>query len=203
MKKLLFLITILLAGTSAATAAESAADIIAKAADKFTSAPSVSVYYSMTTDGGTATGEMLFAGQRFHISAPQLLTWYDGTTQWTYLPQENEVSISEPTAEELQQVNPFSVISTFRRGYDAKIVKSDKTSRTITLTARQASAEIRSATITLTNATMLPSSIDLTMKSGQKMSITITSISVGKSVNINAFRFPSKRYPGAEVVDLR
>ncbi|MDE6383301.1 MAG: outer-membrane lipoprotein carrier protein LolA [Paramuribaculum sp.] len=203
MKKILLLLTILLAGTSAVSAAESASDIIARAAGRFSSAPSVSVYYSMTTDNGTATGEMLFSGQRFHISAPQLLTWYDGTTQWTYLPQENEVSISEPTADELQQVNPFAVISTFQRGYNARLVKSDKTSKTVALTAQSKTAEIQSATITLTTSTMLPSRIDLTMKSGQKMSITITSISVGKSLNINAFRFPKARYPKAEIVDLR
>ncbi|MDE5800965.1 MAG: outer-membrane lipoprotein carrier protein LolA, partial [Paramuribaculum sp.] len=102
-----------------------------------------------------------------------------------------------------QQVNPFAVISTFQRGYNARLVKSDKTSKTVALTAQSKTAEIQSATITLTTSTMLPSRIDLTMKSGQKMSITITSISVGKSLNINAFRFPKARYPKAEIVDLR
>lgn len=203
MKKILLLLAILLTGTSAVRAAESASDIIAKAAERFSAAPSVSVYYSMSTDNGTATGEMLFSGQRFHISSPQLLTWYDGTTQWTYLPQENEVSISEPTADELQQVNPFAVISTFQRGYNASLMKSDNASKTVSLTAQSKAAEIQTATVTLNASTMLPSRIDLTMKSGQKMSITITSISIGKSLNINAFRFPKARYPKAEVVDLR
>lgn len=203
-RRLTFIILSLLALTLPAQAAESASDIIAKAADKFSSAPSISASYTMTSSaGGSTSGKVLFSGQKFHMTSPELLTWYDGTTQWTYLVADNEVNISEPTADELQQINPFAVISTFRRGYSAKIVRTDKSTKVVTLTAQSGNAEIRSATIHISASTMLPAKIELSMRSGQSATITISGITIGKTLNINSFRFPKARYPKAEVVDLR
>lgn len=201
-KRLIILLTAIISFPQC-FAAEKASDILDRTAKKFSSAPSISAYYTISSANGTSSGEMLFAGQKFHIKSPELLTWYDGTTQWSYLPSENEVNISEPTAEELQSVNPFTIISTFKRGYTAKVVKTDKSVKVITLTAQSKKAEIQSATLTINASTMLPSRIDLKMLSGQKATITITRLSIGKQVNINAFRFPAKKYPGVETVDLR
>ena len=35
---------------------------------------------------------------------------YDGKTQWVFISEYNEVSITEPTAEELREVNPLAMI---------------------------------------------------------------------------------------------
>lgn len=183
--------------------AEKASEIIDKAAAKFSGAPSISASYTMTSAEGTSSGTVVFAGQKFHMTAPGLLIWYDGTTQWTYLSAENEVNISEPTADDLQQINPFAIISTFRRGYNAKLVKSDKSTKVVSLTAQSKKSEIQIATVTVGASDYLPIKIELKLNSGRKVSIAISGVKIGKALPVKVFQFPSAKYPKAEIIDLR
>ena len=34
---------------------------------------------------GEATGTLLLNGRSYHVKTDEMLTWYDGTTQWTYV----------------------------------------------------------------------------------------------------------------------
>ena len=103
-------------------AAESATAILDKAAAQARSAKSLKATYTITADGHSQSGTLTIAGDRFIISSPQVSSWYDGKTQWTYSTQTGEVNITEPTPEELQQVNPFAIISSFRKLYIATLL---------------------------------------------------------------------------------
>ena len=82
------------------TAAESATAILDKAAAQARSAKSLKATYTITADGHSQSGTLTIAGDRFIISSPQVSSWYDGKTQWTYSTQTGEVNITEPTPEE-------------------------------------------------------------------------------------------------------
>lgn len=44
-----------------------------------------------------AEGKIEIQNRRFTIVLPEMSTWFDGTTQWTYLQSTQEVNISTPT----------------------------------------------------------------------------------------------------------
>ena len=53
---------------------------------------------------------MLLSGKRLKLSTPQLITWYDGKTQWNYIVNANEVDVSYPTKKEMTTLNPYSFL---------------------------------------------------------------------------------------------
>ena len=165
-------------------------------------APSVSAAYTVTSPSGNVAGNIVVSGQRFRISSPEMSTWFDGKTQWTYVPADREVTISEPTPDELLQINPFEIISSFRKNYNASTIKSDKSQTVIRLTSRDPKASITQAVLTLTSATLLPSRIQLTGPSG-RVTINLGSVKTGKAMTAADFRFNTRNHPGVSVNDMR
>ncbi len=202
--KTLLTLLLLLAAALPAFSADNAASVLDKAAQKIRAAKSIKASYSLSSPGsGTTSGTLTLAGDKFVMTSGDMTIWYDGTTQWVYVKADNEVNITEPTAEELQQVNPFVINTTFRQNYNARRLSSAGATKKISLTAKKSTSDIRSATVTISTSTGLPTALSLTMASGQTASIKISSLKTGQQLPVSTFRFPKASYPGAEIVDLR
>ncbi len=199
---ILFAAIAALALPAALAAADNAARTLDLAAQRFSKAPSVSAAYTVTSPSGNVAGNIVVSGQRFRISSPEMSTWFDGKTQWTYVPADREVTVSEPTPDELLQINPFEIISSFRKNYNASTVKSDKSQTVIRLSSRDPKASITQAVLTLTSATLLPSRIELTGPSG-RVTINLGSVKTGKAMTAADFRFNTRNHPGVSVNDMR
>ena len=139
-----------------AIAADTADALLGRAADKLRASKSVTAQFTLSAGGNKSAGKIILAGERFHVSTADLTTWYDGNTQWTYVPSADEVNITTPTPEELQQVNPFAIINAFRRSYKASFAGKTATTRTILLSSTAKAAEIKTVTVTLNTSTLYP-----------------------------------------------
>lgn len=193
-----------LAASLSAVAADNAASTLDGVAAKLRKSPSLAASFSLSVPGqSAATGTLTLSGDKFVMRSPKMSIWYDGTTQWTYMASDNEVSIDTPTARELQQVNPLIILNNFRQNFTAKTLKSTATTATIQLTAKNSKDDIRQATVTVNTKTQLPQEISLKLASGQTASIRISSITVGKSLPITTFRYQKSIFPKAYINDLR
>ena len=179
----------------------SANEILTNATNKYTSSKSISATFNIINNGSN-TGSITIAGDKFVITTAQLSTWFDGKTQWSYAPSANEVNISEPTQEELQQLNPFAIIGSFRNDYNAKLLDK-KNGYKISLTPKNANPTIKNIVITFNSSTFLPSLIVITTKSNTKATIKVKSINVGNALPASTFTFNASKYPGIEIIDLR
>lgn len=200
----LFAVIALIAGLCLPlSATQNATQILDKAAANAKSAKSLKASYTIIADGHRQSGTLTIAGDRFIISSPQISSWYDGKTQWTYSTQTGEVNITEPTPEELQQVNPFAIISSFRKLYKASLLKSAAGKHRISLTAINPKTDIKSVVLTLDSSSLYPTDIELTMGNKRKVGIKVNSVSAGLAIPVTDFRFDPKKHPGIPVVDLR
>ena len=59
-------------------------------------------------------GNLILQAKKFHLNTPEVKAWFDGKTQWAYFAQNNEVSVTNPTTEELAETNPAMIISELR-----------------------------------------------------------------------------------------
>lgn len=178
--------------------------ILDEAAKRVKASHSVTVTYDMSDGQQSSSGTLVIAGEKFHLSSPDLTVWYDGTTQWTFMPSSNEVNIVEPTPEELAQVNPFVIISSFRKAYNAKSLKAPAGKYRVDLTPVNArGAYIKKATVTFNASTFMPERIELTTDTGTNMSILIKTLKTGTNYPSSTFVFNKKQYPKAEIIDLR
>ncbi|MDE7411771.1 MAG: outer-membrane lipoprotein carrier protein LolA [Paramuribaculum sp.] len=175
-----------------------------KVASKISSAPSIEADYilSSVADGSVA-GTLVISGDKFKMTSPDITSWYDGTTQWTYVKSEQEVSVVTPTPEELAMVNPFIIINNFKKNYSVKTENTQNNTVKLSFTTKNKAAQIQMATITIDAASLLPKSIDLVMSDRRHVTILLSKINIGKKLPASFFRFDKTRYPNVEIIDLR
>lgn len=198
MKKICFLITAML--LSVATYGQTAKSVLDKAAATVTVKEGVKANFKMTTSNGTTSGTLLLKGRKFHATTPVATIWFDGKTQWTYIKNNDEVNISNPTEAQLQAINPYNFINLYKKGYNATLNKSGK-DYVVHLTATDKSKKIQELFVSVNKTSYHPTQVKLLQ--GKKW--TVFDISDLKRQNIpdSQFQFNSKDFPNAEIIDLR
>ena len=182
-----------------------ARDILRRAADAFRRSGGVSASFSVRSPEGNSTGVIRLRGEKFVLEAGGMTTWFDGHTQWTYLPESDEVNISEPTDEELQTLNPYAWLSLYDRGYDLKLLPADASDiYKVEMVARSPEAQVSRLVFWLDKSGLQPVKFSLTLAgSVEPTEITVGNYRTGQTYADAMFAFNPREYPTAEVIDLR
>ena len=157
---------------------------------------------------GRENGVIQLKGEKFMLKTSETTTWFDGKTQWSYMVRNDEVNVSTPTQEELQQINPYTFLYMYQKGFSYKL-GTTKTFRgkavwEVVLTARDKKQELERITLFVTKDTYEPLYILLQQRGQQtRNEITVTSYQTGQNYTDRVFTFDKKQYPNAEVIDLR
>ena len=180
--------------------AQSAIKVLDKAASTIALKNGVKADFKMTGGMGSASGTIVIKSKKFHATTPQATIWFDGKTQWTYLKDNDEVSVTTPNESQLQAINPYNFLNLYKKGYDATL-NSSGNSHVVHLTATSSERKIKEIFITVDKKTNYPTQVK--MLQGKKW--TIFDISNLKKQNIpdSQFKFNSKDFPKAEIIDLR
>lgn len=203
MKRQIFTLFLLVIGCSLASAAGDAASLLKACAKKITDAPSLNVSFTASADGQTYSGTLVMQGDKFVLRTPGMMTWYDGTTQWTFSSQVGEVNIVTPTPEEVAQINPLAIISSFTGAFTARTVPSKAGSQTVILKAKNPKSDVSSAQVTINDATGYPSKVTVTLSNRQTVAIVVDKVMTGSRLSLDSFRYNPATLPGVPVVDLR
>ncbi len=157
------------------------------------------------TFGGTQKGILLLKGSCFYLDCAGVKSWFDGKTQWSYVQQNEEVTISNPTAEEIQSVNPYALITSYKTlfnyRYKGAQTRNGRKGQEIVLTPRQ-KGDIQSITFTV-SADYEPIYIGVKLSNGKTQEFNITSYQTHRNLSSSIFRFDAKKYPNAEIIDMR
>jgi len=146
------------------------------------------------------TGTISVKGRMFYIQTPMANVWFDGKTQWTYVKENDEVNVTNPTESELQAINPYNFINIYRKGYKYTM-NTKANSYIVRLKAIDKSNPIDEMLITVGKKSYVPTSI-MMCKNSKWSTISISNF---KKTNHNnsIFKFNKSAYPSAEVIDLR
>ena len=104
--------------------AQNANDILRKAAAAYENSNGISASFTMFTRsagqnaGESFEGTIQMKGDKFTLVTPEALTWFNGTTQWTYVERNDEVNVTNPTGEELQFTNPALLLNSYKKGFE-------------------------------------------------------------------------------------
>ena len=116
MKKIGFITMMLL--LCVGVQAEGAKSILDKAATTVSNPNGVQANFQMISKQyGSTYGSISIKGRKFHASTPEAIVWFDGKTQWTYMKNNDEVNVSNPTEAELQAINPYNFINIYKQGF--------------------------------------------------------------------------------------
>ena len=179
--------------------AQTAKQVLDKTAAVVAAKSGAKASFSIKGDQMNASGTIAIKGKKFHATTPQATIWFDGKTQWTYLKKNDEVNVANPTESELAAINPYNFIYMYQKGYKYTMEKKNG-SFIVHLTASDKRG-IQEMYITINQKTYIPSQIRMRQQKGWT-TINITGFKQSK-LSDGMFRFNSKDFPNAEVIDLR
>lgn len=155
--------------------------------------------------GGTENGFLLLKGEKFYLNNGNIQSWFDGKNQWSYVADTEEVNISHPTSEELQNINPYYILKNYKNEYtyqyNGSLTRNGIKGHEIVLAPKQAGGqEVIRFFISKSNQ---PLALRFE-KNGQTLSeINVTSYQDNQQLKDEIFRFNRSLYPNAEIIDMR
>ena len=152
-----------------------------------------------------STGVFTLKGNKFVLEMDAMKAWFDGKTQWAYVQQNNEVSITEPTVKELSETNPMAILSGFKSKCLIRFSTKVKSAQNycIEMIPKIKSSDITKIDVQINKSNGNLYSIKLSNRNGGTTLLTLSNFQKGMSVSDNAFVFNQARYKGVTVNDLR
>lgn len=161
-------------------------------------------HFEGTKEVGTTHGHLTMKGEKYTLTTPEHITWYDGETQWTWLKSSNEVNVTRPTQAELRKSSPAALLGAYRKGYKLTMKRSKLRGQKvweITLTA--VSPASRPERVVIDIAEDYTPMCLRARNDGNWTRFAIYDYAVKQNFSDGDFRFKQADYPTAEVVDLR
>ncbi|MDR0733399.1 MAG: outer-membrane lipoprotein carrier protein LolA [Dysgonamonadaceae bacterium] len=187
-----------------------AKDLLNKTAAILAQAGGISASFTLNIKDGmnetsqACDGTILMKGDKFIINMPEQAIYFDGKTQWIYQKSGEEVSITQPSGEEMQALNPKSIFANYKKtDYRYAGTKTDGKKRKVQeviLFPKQ--GDISKITIQI-NAAGFPVSFFIFYKNKIESKIHINKYLTKQNFSDSLFVFDGKQYPNAEIIDLR
>ncbi|MBP6609865.1 MAG: outer membrane lipoprotein carrier protein LolA [Paludibacter sp.] len=165
---------------------------------------SLSVVQKNAVNSQSVSGNFVMKAEKFMLDMGETKAWFDGKTQWTYMVADKEVSITEPTVDELASINPMAIIAGFKA--KSKIVFSKQKSsqnHLIELLPKSKNEEFAKVEIQINKTTGNLVSVKITDKKGVKSILSLTNYQKGFKANDDYFVFNKAKYKGIMINDLR
>ena len=166
----------------------------------------VDIDFTVLMDEQSSEGHITVQGKQFVLETPGMKTWFDGQTQWTLVEENEEVSVSEPTDEELQALNPYAWMSLYEQGYELKFGETGVPDvRKVIMTTTIPREEMQSIVLLIHETKRYPVRLSMASRGGKDVTvIDIDRYEVKKQPLPRAtFVFDKNQYPGFEIIDLR
>lgn len=188
-----------------------AKEILEKTSEAFQKAGGIKATFEVSVlqkgaSVGKTEGYIRAKGEKFVLNVEEAATWFDGKTQWTYLQNSNEVNISTPTEEELQEINPYAFLSVYRGAYNYKLGKTStwkgKPVYEVILTSGL-KQQIAQLTLYITRNSYEPIYMKARLTDGTENEIVVKEYKTKQTFADTVFAFDPKKYPNVEIIDLR
>lgn len=196
---LMFLL-VLVSTISTAQNANQALRILDKTAGIIGRKGGATANFAISGKYGNTSGTIAIKGKKFRATTPDAIVWYDGKTEWTYIRKNEEVNVSTPTEAQQQAKNPYKFINIYKNGFNLGM-KSSASEYNIHLVARNQGRTIKEMYIKIDKRTYLPKQVRMRQANGW-ITIRISNFRASNQSDAS-FRFNSKDYPKAEIIDLR
>ena len=161
--------------------------------------------FSGTTEQARNNGTMLLQGKKMLLSTEDMKMWYNGKTMWSLIHESGEVNVSTPTEREMTNINPYSFLELYKKGYKLKARQTklrNKEVYEVHLLARSANSNAQEIYVDVTKNDLTPLCIRIRQNNDWSR-ISIHSLQGNQHFKEADFEFPKNEYPNVEIIDLR
>ncbi len=196
----------------------SAEKIMEQASSLFTDKEGVSIRFEMITKNNQSAvidsnrGILKMDHLKYMLKTDVSQSWYDGSTQWSYLVDTEEVNILKPSSEELLESNPYLFLFSYRDLFEIKLLSEDeKTSNqminralySVELVPKDDDYPYQKIILGIDTISYQISLMKIFMTDGNAMDLTVQEFRTGIKYPTDTFQFVTRLLPDAEVIDLR
>jgi len=163
------------------------------------------VFTAPTGEKESQNGTMKLFGNKFYLKTDEFENFFDGKTQWVYMESVGEVTISEPTKEELQTISPLFIIKNFDKKHRVDFelnAPKDNFWHINLFPLDKKSGDYFKIILTINQTNNEVKKIEIFQKNGEKFAITFGNYTTIKPDN-QTFTFVQKNYPKVVVNDMR
>lgn len=193
--------------------AQDATSILDKAAAVYEKSNGVAIQFSMHIRSEqqqvseSFDGTIDIKGDKFVLKTPGMVTWFDGTNQWTYVEQNEEVNLSCPNESEIQVTNPALLLRSYKKGFNVKYkgestASNGKSCYDISLIPKKKN-DIETVELQIEKYSNWPASIMVLTKQGLRSMIRVSQLKTEMNQPDSYFVFDETVFPNVEVIDLR
>jgi outer membrane lipoprotein-sorting protein len=217
MRKIFYLIVLLIAGAAVNATAQSetkAKAILAEVSKKYKGYDAIKSEFGLAISNPqakineTQSGTLYVRSKtnKFKVILKDQEIMSDGKNQWTYLKEDKEVQLSE-VDNSANALNPARVFTIYEKGFKALYTNDSKANgkifHHIELTPIDAKTPYFKIKLKVDKATKHIASAIIYDKNGSHYTYTIKSFTPNVKIADSTFAFDAKKHPGVEVVDLR
>jgi outer membrane lipoprotein-sorting protein len=192
---------------------EKAREILDKLARQTTSAPSLVVDFtvSMTSQQDDVSeefdGKITMKGKKYRLTIMGTEIWFDGKSMYTYLPDVNEVIISDPDEEGGLMSNPAELFSIYHEEFRYRL-RGETTSNgrslfEIDLHPIDLDQDFHTVKLFVDKANSFIHSAVIAGKDGNRYTMTVNDFNNTRQVADSYFEFDKSKFPGIEIIDMR
>lgn len=216
MNKILLLIAILFWGSNLIFAQEDpeAKKILDKLSEKTKSHKVIKsdfeVIFKSTKDNmqNTSKGTITMKGEMYRLNFMDSEAFFDGKTLWNYIPEVNEVNISEPELNDDDLLNnPKQLFTVYENDYKYQLIKTMTDGNInyalVDLYPNNLDEEYSRIRLQINTNEYFLSSATIFGKDGSNYSIKISNYKTNLELDDSYFIFDKNKYKDIEVVDLR
>lgn len=199
MKRFFFILSLYIVSLCTCIATNiTARQILDKAAAKINLSKGIYADFSISTGKvGTQNGSIAIKGKKFNARTSSAIVWFDGKTQWLYNKKNEEVNVSTPKSSQIASVNPYYFLTLYKKGYT---ITQTSTGNGYKVHLVGKNNSIKEAYIHVDRNYNIK---QIKIRKGQQwITITVRNMRY-KPYADSTFRFNSKDFPKAEIIDLR
>jgi outer membrane lipoprotein-sorting protein len=207
---LLTAIAFLLSLSAAGQKDQEAVKILDRFSANALGAPSVFMKFSIITEDqaedsrDTLTGSVILNKDKYYLELPDNTIWFNGETSWSYLPAEKEVTITKPDKKDNSfQSRPSSIFSMYKNGYKCRLIEEKADLYTIDLYPEDIKSDMLSVRLSIGKQMLNLKTLEYRKRDGVIITLNVREYNLKQKPVAETFIYPSTKFKGVEVVDMR
>ena len=132
------------------------------------------------------------------------IIWFNGENSWSYLPAEEEVTISKPDKnDDSFQTRPSALFSVYKKRYKVRLLEEKAGSYLIDLYPEDIDSDHIRIRLSIGKPLLDLKSIEYKYKNGITAMLTVNEYDLKQNTDNSTFTFSPAKYKGVEIIDMR
>lgn len=152
----------------------------------------------------TLEGSVILFKDMYKLVLPDNTVWSNGETSWSYLPAEEEVTITKPDKKDNTfQDHPSKIFSMYKDGYKCRLVEEKPESYIIDLYPEDIKSDLLRVRLSISKPQMNLKKLEYKRRDGVIVTLYVLDYDLKKKAESSMFNFNPAEYNGVEIVDMR